>query len=451
MMTKPMKYILFASVLVGAAVAVFYEKKTLLAAISMDAPPYQAGSNSSGPEAYQLDGEVIEAADDALGPAGVQVAKVEARDVPVRLTLTGRTAFNMETVTHVRAQFGGKITDVRPKLGDKVLGPAEPGGPTIMCVIESNDLAQAKSAWIQAKIQLKIDDDALARTKELVKNNVLAEKFLIDAESAVLKDQAALDAARQQLLIFGLAQTQIDGIAGQVGRQRMDYAIACPRTGVVAEKGVAGGEIADPTVNLFTIADTHTMWVVGDVYERDLQRIKVGQAMKTFFTSEPTRARECKIEWISPTLDPNTHSIRVQGVLDNADGHLLSDMYGTMIVTVADGNNSLIVPADAVIREGTDSIVFVQVSRNGGKTKYRRTPVKVDSVNVGFGASETASAAGIGSAARNSGRQQQTGLVRVIEGLQSGDMIVVSGGLGLFNEMTEQAKGQAAGPAEPKK
>lgn len=451
MSNKAIKSIAVIAILIGVGGTAIYHKNWLLAAISKDAPTSQP--DPTAVDAYKLDGDLLEVDDEALGPAGIQVMKVETQDVPVNLTLTGRTGLNMETVTHVRAQFGGKIIEVDPALGDKVIGPGEPDGPTVMCVIESNDLAQAKSTWLLATIQLKIDDENLARTKELVKSNVLAEKFLIDAESTVLKDKASLDAARQQLLIFGLNQKEIDEIAKQVGRQRMDYVITCPRSGVVAEKGVAGGEIADPTLNLFTIADTHTIWVWGDVYERDLRRIKEGQPMKIFFTSEPTRAREAKIDWISPTLDPNTHSVRIRGMLDNSDGHLLSDMYGTMIVTVADGKNSIVVPASSVVRDGTDSFIFVQLARSGGKTKYRRTPVKIDSVDVGFGASDAASAAAIGSAARNAGGDKEPGLVRIVEGLKPGDMIVTSGGLGFFNEMIEQAKSQSPqeAPAYPKK
>ena len=282
-------------------------------------------------------------------------------------------------------KFGGKVTAVGPELGARVKGPGEAGGPTVLCVIESNDLAQAKANWIQASVQLKLDEDALERTRELVKSTVLAPKFLIDAESAVTKDRAALEAARQQLLIFGLSQKEIDDVKNQVGRQRMDYVITSPRSGVIAEKGVAGGEIADPTINLFTVADTSTMWVWGDVYERDLHWIKIGQPVKVFFTSEPDRARDCRIEWISPSLDPNTHSIRVRARLDNTDGHLLADMYGTMVVTIQEGKNSIVVPSDAVVRKRADAFVFVQSGSTGGITSYQRRAVKVEPVDAGFG------------------------------------------------------------------
>jgi len=438
MTAKSMSYVLWAAAFVAAVcVAVLLHKTIGTAAANT---PAQTAADGSG-DPYKANGDELLANADALNAAGVQIEKVQTQDVPMTLTLTGKSALNLETATHVQPQFSGKVTQVAPKLGDSVKGPEDPAGPTVLCVIESNDLAQAKANYLQAKIQYKIDDDALIRTRELFKANVLAEKFVIDAESAVVKDQAAVEAARQQLLIFGLKQPQIDDIEHQIGRQRMDYVITSPRSGAVAEKDVSGGEIATPGNNLFVIADTKTLWVVGDVYERDFSRIKLGQPMKVYFTSEPDRARECKIEWISPVLDPNTHSVHVQGVLDNADRQLLSDMYCTIVVTIGEGKDSIIVPADAVVREESKAYVFIQTGADGSKPKLRITPAQIEPVDVGFGTSASAFAsAAIGSAIPTTGGVDTiSGSIRITDGVHPGDLIVTRGALGLYNEMKEQA------------
>ena len=79
--------------------------------------------------------------------------------MPMLLTLTGRTGLNMENVTHVHAQFGGKVVNVGPELAQQVNGP-DSGTPTVLCVIESNDLAQAKANYLQARMQLKLDQES---------------------------------------------------------------------------------------------------------------------------------------------------------------------------------------------------------------------------------------------------------------------------------------------------
>lgn len=436
MKNKAWKYACWA----GAALVIAGVVVACIGAIRAAANAQPPADDS--PDSFKATGDVIECDDDALGTAGIRTLKVEARDVPLTLTLTGRSGLDMENVAHVHAQFGGKVKQVEPQLGDQVKGPVAPGGPTVLCVIESNDLAQAKSNYLQAKVQLKLDEDNLARTKELVKSTVLADKFLLDAESAVAKSRAALEATRQQLLVFGLTRQEIEQVDAQQGRQRMDYVITAPRSGVIAEKGVSGGEVADPTVNLFTIADTSTIWVWGDVYERDLRRIKVGQPVQIVFTSEPDRPRQCAIDWISPVLDPNTHSVRVRGKLDNKDGHLLADMYGTMIVTVDLGKDSIVVPAECVVRKGTDSHLFVETGKSGNKTSFRRINVKIEPLDVGFGVSDSAAAAVTADGGiRPSGPEDAiTRPLRIVAGLSPGQTIVRSGALGLFNEMEQQAK-----------
>jgi len=394
--------------------------------VLVGAKVHSASAASPAPDApdpYKLNGDVIELSPESATRAGISEAKIEATTVPLTLTLTCRSGLNLDTVTHVRAQFGGKVANIGAQLGAFVKGPGAPDGPTVLCTIESNDLAMAKNSYIQTKIQTRQDEDSYNRTKELVQAKVLAEKFLIEALSTLVKDRAALEASRQQLLIFGLTQDQVDQVQNEIGRQRMDYVITSPRTGVIAEKGVAGGEVADPSVNLFTIADTNTMWVWGDVYERDLRKISVGQSMKIYFASEPDRPRECKVDWISPAMDPNTHTVKIRGVLDNSDGHLLSDMYGTLIVIVDEGKASITVPASAVVRKGVNSFAFVRVGSSPGMVQYRKTPVIIAPFEMGFGASEGASVA------------TSRDTLRIVKGVEPGETVITHGALGLFNEM----------------
>ena len=401
-----------------------------------DASP---AAGTEPPSPFKVNGDQIQAPNDAVAAAGIKTLIVKKETFPLVLSISGKTGLDMERVAHVHAQFGGKVVQVVPQLGDVVKGPESPGGPTQLCVIESTDLAGAKSDYLKAEVQLKLDQDNLVRTQELVKSTVLAEKFLLDAQSAVTKDAADFDAARQRLKVFGLSDREIDAVAGQQGKERMDYAITSPRSGVIAEKGVAGGEIADPTINLFTVADTSRLWVWGDVYERDRPRLKAGQKVVVYLTSAPNVPHETTIDWISPVLDVNTRSIRIRCSLDNQDGRMLAEMYATLQITVDAGSDAIIVPADAVVRKRADAFVFVESSGTAGATTYQRRPVKVEPVDAGPGLSAAPSTQSsndptivVGSVEAAAQR------LRVIDGLKPGESIVQSGALGLFNEMESQ-------------
>ena len=213
----------------------------------------------------------------------------------------------------MHAQFPGRVVQIGPQLGDTVQGPGPDGtGATRLCIIESVDLANAKSDYLKAKVQLELDEDNLKRAEELVKTGVLSEKAVFDAQNAVQRSKADLAAARQRLLVFGLKDADLPGIERQQGRERMVYAVYAPRGGVVIEKSVAPGELADPTANLFTIADPGTLWVWGNVYERDWARLRVGQPMQVVVSGDPEHPRNSSIDWISPVLDGTTRSVRVR-------------------------------------------------------------------------------------------------------------------------------------------
>jgi cobalt-zinc-cadmium efflux system membrane fusion protein len=362
---------------------------------------------------YLVKGSSIEILDAAARRMGLETASVTPQDEPVILRLTGRTGLNMEHVAHVKAQFPGKIVDIGPALGTEVKGPDASGEtkPTTLCVIESVDLANAKSAYLKAKVQLTLDEDTLRRTAELVSTKVLADKFLLDAQSAVTKDQADLRAARQNLLVFGLKDEEIGEIEKQEGRERMVYAIQSPCSGMIAEKNVTRGELADPTVNLFTIADMTTLWVWGDVYERDWQKIKLGQKMKVKIAAFPSLPLECMVDFISPQLDSSTRSIRIRGAIVNPDRRLLADMYGTLLVTIDDGKHSIVIPAEAAIRRLETSYVLVRTKApsEGKAGTFESREVVLETID-----------------------QDR---LRVQKGLSPGEVIVTRGTLGLYEEM----------------
>jgi RND family efflux transporter MFP subunit len=213
--------------------------------------------------------------------------------------------------------------------------------------------------------------------------------------------------------VFGIDDDEIARIDQEEGRERMVYAIKSPCSGTIAEKNVTLGELVDSTVNLFTIADTGTLWVWGDVYERDWRRVQVGQKLSVALSAFPDDPVDSAIDFVSPALDPSSRSIRIRGVLDNRAGRFLADMSATLLVTVDEGRGALIAPTEAVVHEGKGEYVLVRSGRgeDGAATRYRKQAVKVEPLGPDR--------------------------VRIVDGLAPGSVIVQRNVLGLFQEMHE--------------
>lgn len=370
---------------------------------------------------YLVRDDRVSFSQETLVAAGLRLETVRSTDEPVLLRITGRTGQNAEMVTHVHAQFPGRVAEVGVQLGSIVRGPGDPSGPqTVLCVVESTDLAAAKSDYLKAKVQLETDQDSLRRADSLGKSGVVSEKAQRDAQATVRKSQADQEAARQRLLLFGLSEQEMGGIETQQGRERTLYKVLAPRSGMVTEKSTSPGELADPSTNLFTIANTSTLWVWGDVYEHDLARLKIGQPMLVTVAGHEGLPIQSSVDWISPVIDPGTRSVRVRGTIRNApvpnsdQSRLLADMYAMIAVVLDPGHGSVVLPATAVVNQGERAYVFV----------------------AGRGKIETSTVVAERRAVRAVPLDKDR--VRVSEGLNPGEEVVVSGGLGLLTQMQQE-------------
>ncbi|HVR83454.1 MAG TPA: hypothetical protein VMU54_04030, partial [Planctomycetota bacterium] len=166
--------------------------------------PVAEAPKSDAPSAFTVDRKqgTIRVSETASRRIGLESIEIAAKDEPVLARFTARMGFNLEHMTHVKAQFPGKLVDIGPALGSRVKGPDSGSPPTVLCVVESVDLANAKNTYQKAKVQAKLDEEALERTKQMISEKVLGPKFLLDAEAALKKDKADLEAARQNLYVF---------------------------------------------------------------------------------------------------------------------------------------------------------------------------------------------------------------------------------------------------------
>ena len=177
---RRLNWIIFGAcvIIFGGGYLLFGAKLTAKLDAAEQKPPETA------PEVFKVTADTITVPLEASKTLGLQTLVAEPRRVPITLRLTGRTGLNNEQVSHVHAQFSGRVVELGPPLGSTVTGPNSAGGPSRLLVIESTDLAGAKGDYIKSKVQLEVDLDTLRRTEELVKATVLADKFLQDAKSA---------------------------------------------------------------------------------------------------------------------------------------------------------------------------------------------------------------------------------------------------------------------------
>ncbi len=176
-------------------------------------------------------------------------------------------------------------------------------------------------------------------------------------ESARAATRQVVDAARRRLELFDVPPSVLAQIE-RTGQAQRAITILSPQTGVVIEKQAVQGIAVTPMMHLFVVADLSRVWVVADVYERDLAQVKIGQQAKLIVDAFPGRALTGLVSFISPTLDELTRTVKVRFESPNPGLLLKPRMYATVELAV-DLGEGIVVPSDAVIDTGERKIVFV--------------------------------------------------------------------------------------------
>lgn len=183
---------------------------------------------------------------------------------------------------------------------------------------------------------------------------------------------AGLDVdARRKLTLLGIAAEDVAQLEKSDKPQPV-VNLRSPANGYVFQKAAIEGLYFQPGTELFTIADLSRVWVLADVYENEIARVKLGQRAKIQVSAASGAPFEGTVKFVYPTLDASTRTMRVRIELPNRDGLLRPGMFGDVVVDLAQAEG-LVVPREAVVDTGEHQYVFV--AQDGGHFEPR--PVKV--------------------------------------------------------------------------
>jgi len=189
-----------------------------------------------------------------------------------------------------------------------------------------------------------------------------AEQARLTAHRAVEVARAALEAAKRKLHILGLSKDQIDQIGSESQETLSKFELRSPVAGRIVERRVSVGEFVDTASILFVVVDTSEMWLMADVYERNLPQLRVGLATLFSVDGMPGASFGGNITWISSQVDDRTRTVRLRADLPNPEGLLRAKMFGLGRIILHDNERVVGVPVDAVQTDGCCQLVFVEES-----------------------------------------------------------------------------------------
>lgn len=284
----------------------------------MDLVPVSSAGGSSNPSVHEMTPE-------AIALANIQTTKVKTISAINEISLTGKIKVNEQQLSVVTAKFPGRI----------------------------------EKLFVNFEGQEVRKDERLATiySPELV----TAQRELLEAKKMSSVSPQLYQAAKEKLRLWKISDNQIEKIetTNEVVTSLDVYADA---SGVVTKRQVSLGNYVSTGSVMMEIANLNILWVVLDAYESDLTWIKTGSTINFTVPSLPGKEFKATVQYINPTLNPETRSVNIRAVVPNTGNLLKPEMLvNATVQTKADSKVSgLAIPATAVLWTGKRSIVYVK-------------------------------------------------------------------------------------------
>ncbi len=355
----------------------------LLALVGCDGngPTSTYAKNSSDPELFSVPPEQA---------SHVQVLTVEPTTLTRTLRLTGAVAYNNFRTTPVITQISGPVSRIVVFPGQHV----KQGEP--MLYVASPDYSQLRTNYLKAKDAYTLSQKAYARAQDLYQHKAIAEQALEQAESAEVQAGGDLASAQAALKVLGI--TDPDALVQ--APPTFEVPVKAPINGEVVEQDVSAGQLIQPgSTQCFVVSDTSKVWVLVNVYQKDLPYVHVGDPVSIQTETYPD-VFHGRISYIAAALDPNTRTLQARIETNNPGEKLKKDMYVTATVNAGKISKAIAVPDAAVLRDAENQpFVYAEAASN----QFGRRPVTLgESLN---------------------------GQTEIMSGLNPGDRIVGNGSL----------------------
>jgi membrane fusion protein (multidrug efflux system) len=310
-------------------------------------------------------GKKDEAAGPPMGPVSAILAKADKQPVKDTVNIIGSIMARDEVT--ILSELDSTIKKVAISEGDRVKK-----GQTLFQL----DSIRTAAMLSEAQAAYKLANLSHKRNEGLLKNDTISKQAYDEAEATMWSMKARLNLAKDA---------------------HSKATITAPFEGMVGERSVSIGQFVTRGQLLLSMVRTDPLDIVGDVPERYLAHLKNLKTMEFKSAAYPDRTFEAAVQYVSPTIDSQSRTIRVKASFSNKEGLLMPGMFGNVSLILEERTDSLIIPEACIQMQGA-SMMVVRVNKEG---MSEFAPVTTG--------------------------QRSKGYVEIISGLNEGDLVVVEG------------------------
>src|SRR4029077_20933211 len=243
------------------------------------------------------------------------------------------------------------VVNLRVKVGDAVQK-----GQTLFA-INSREATAAIGEHAESHKDLELAEKTATMTEDLFNHQAASKIALQQAESDLAKARSRVARNEQALRLLGV-QSEADLDRDDITAGRVP--VVAPIRGIVIERRITEGEyVQSDSMPMMTVADLSAVWVMGEIFERDLHLVAVGDAARVIAIAYPGEQFGGRVSYVSDVIDPVSRTAKIRVAVPNPRGRLKAEMFSSIALDLGDARPVLNVPPSAVFVEGGKSFVFV--------------------------------------------------------------------------------------------
>jgi cobalt-zinc-cadmium efflux system membrane fusion protein len=314
------------------------------------------------------------ASEAAAERAGIKVDEVRRGPIAEFVSANGEITYDQTRTARLSARVPGTVFRALKNVGEAVQKDE------VIALVDAAEVGRAKAEFLHAIAQFRLKSRTQAALE--ASSGSIPAQALRAGETALNEARIRLATARQALINLGLP-VNADALEKVPDDKLADtlrflgipapmagtfdpnattgnlLAITAPFAGIVVNRDVVAGEVVDVNRVLFVVADIRQMWLTLEVRLEDAASLRLGQHVR-FRPDSDSREAEGEVSWISTEADRKTRTVKVRAILDNKNGDLRSNTFGTGKIILREEKEAIVVPNESVHWEGDCSVVFVR-------------------------------------------------------------------------------------------
>lgn len=334
----------------------------------------------------------------AVSSAGIRVETVGLKAIDETLSLSGTLSYDENKVSRVAPRVGGHVVRILADFGE----PVRAGQP--LAEIDSPELGEALALWRKARSVYSVRQQDVERAKKLHSGKAISQGEFLSREGEFRIAKAEFDSADSRLHLLGLSHADFAALTSR-DEVSSRFPLRSPIAGRVVDRQINPGEVVETGKILFTVGDIENLWLLAQLYEKDLSRVHAGQDVEVSTDAFPNEDFKGTIDYVGDQVDTGTRTVRVRSVIRNPVRKLKPGMFVEARISVASQEPVIAVSQGAIQDIDKTPTVFVEISPN----VFELRPVEI-------------------------GRSGNTA-IEVKKGLRSGERVVSEGSLTLKAEL----------------